>query len=503
MPSSATGTETATEARLRALLYANAQVIGELDLGSVLLRVVEVAVELAGARYGALGVIGPDAQLERFIYVGMTAEQAQAIGHVPHGEGLLGALIRDPRSIRVDEIGADPRSVGFPAHHPPMHEFLGVPIRSRDHIFGNLYLAEHAGGFSAADEETVVGLAATAGLAIENARLFAETAMRHSWAAASAELAGELLQTDAAGQLPLVAERVNALATMADVSLHPVEEEDPELAGIGEAAVVDRLSLVLPLFSGGTRLGSIVLRRGSAGRPFTDSELEIAGDFVRQASVAITLARARDAQQQIALVEDRKRIARDLHDHVIQQLFGVGLAIQGLVGDDPAADTLVRLRQVTADLDEAISQIRLAIFAISPQKPGAPSLRHRVLDVVEEYREVWPRAPRIDFRGVIDSSVTGALADDVLAVVREALANAARHAQAGGIAVTVWVDEESVGTEIVDDGAGGVMRSTRRSGLANLEERAARRGGGFAVTSGADGTRLSWWAPLAAVAAHP
>ncbi|WP_022881036.1 sensor histidine kinase [Gryllotalpicola ginsengisoli] len=473
------------EQRLRALLRANAQVVGELDLSAVLRRVVEVAIELVGARYGALGVIGPDRRLERFIYVGLSETDAAAIGHLPEGHGLLGALIADPRPIRIDDIGADARASGFPAHHPPMREFLGVPIRSRDTVFGNLYLTGRDGGFTAQDEEIVIGLAATAGLAIENARLFGEVATRHAWAAASAELTAQLQRVAPEAQLELVRSALQELAPGSRISVSQHPPRTP--AG-----------LLLPVTAGEQELGVIELVPEERGREYTATEVEVARDFVRQASVAITLARARDAEARLALMEDRRRIARDLHDHVIQQLFGAGLALQSLAAADAPEHYVDRVRAITEALDDAIGRIRLAIFAITPAQGGAPSVRHRLLDLVEEYRDVWPSAPRVEFRGVIDSAVTGALADDVEAVAREAMANAARHAQAKSVTVTVTADGERVDVEVADDGRGGVAAVSRRSGLANLAERAAARGGELQLDSSDAGTRLRWWAPLSA-----
>ncbi|MBN9182492.1 MAG: GAF domain-containing protein, partial [Microbacterium sp.] len=183
-----------TQGRLRDLLRATRELIEETDLPLVLRRIVEAAVELVGARYGAMGVVAPDGTLEQFIHVGMPADTAASIGHLPGGAGLLGALIADPTPIRLEHITDDERSVGFPAHHPPMDSFLGVPVRVRDQVFGNLYLTDSgARSFSREDEELVTSLAATAGFAIDNARLLQETRLRARWAAATTELTTQLL----------------------------------------------------------------------------------------------------------------------------------------------------------------------------------------------------------------------------------------------------------------------------------------------------------------------
>jgi GAF domain-containing protein len=175
----------ATQGRLRSLLNATRAVSGELDLPAVLRRIIEAAVDLVGARYGAIGVIAPDGSLEQFIHVGMSDELVQQIGALPEGHGLLGALIEEQAPIRLEVLSQDPRSSGFPAHHPPMDSFLGVPIRVRAEVYGNIYLSEsEAGSFSEEDQELLIALAGAAGAAIDHARLFDESRRRQEWAAA-------------------------------------------------------------------------------------------------------------------------------------------------------------------------------------------------------------------------------------------------------------------------------------------------------------------------------
>ncbi len=467
-------TAASVEGRLRALIQANEQLVSALDLNVVLRRVVELAIELSGAQYGALGVIAPSGKtLERFIYVGLDAAEATAIGHLPEGHGLLGAVIEDPEPIRIEDIGADIRSIGFPVHHPPMREFLGVPVHSKDTIFGNLYLTNRDGGFTASDQETVMALAATAGLAIENARLFAETTRRQAWTAASAEITAALLAGDQADPLQLLASRVVELgeAAVAVVMVPPPEVHAAR--DVGDSVAADRLvisavagagweasrgrdfpvegtlagraylsgtaqmagesqssygqdrmlgpTMAVPLAAGETSLGVLQLAREPGSRAFGGAELQMAADFAAHASLAITLANARDTRQRMELVRDRGRIARELHDNVIQQIFGSGLELQGLLGTGLPESVNESVQRVTAQLDDAISQIRLAIFAMTATPANAQSLRHRVIDIVEQYRGGLPRAPRIDFRGALDSAVSNELADDVVAVVRESV----------------------------------------------------------------------------------
>ncbi|GAA4168560.1 sensor histidine kinase [Gryllotalpicola koreensis] len=548
---------TPVEARLRALIQANAQLVSALDIEVVLRRIVELAIELSGAQYGALGVLSATApttptgkRLERFIYVGLDQDEARAIGHLPDGHGLLGALIDDPRPIRLDEIGVDARSVGFPAHHPPMREFLGVPVHSRDTIFGNLYLTNHAGGFTEDDQEVVTALAATAGLAIQNARLYTETARRQAWTAVTAEITAALLAGDGRDPLALIAERVHDTADAAVVMVMvPTSRAEDEgrgadagepgtlrvaaVSGIGwedalgdEVAIADSLAgrafssgqaayaetlpvayahdgmlgptLALPLTADGANSGVLVIGRATDQVAFSEATRQLAAEFAGQASLALALAEARDARQRMAVVRDRSRIARELHDNVIQQLFGSGLELQGLLGTGIRPDAGASIQRVTEQLDDAISQIRLAIFALTATQTDASSLRHRVIDVVEQYRHELLRSPRIDFRGALDSTVTPELADDVVAVVREAVSNTVKHARARTVNVSVALADGRLRVEVADDGQGGVDASSRRSGLANLHARAEARGGTFTIESPTTGTRIVWEVPIGA-----
>jgi len=254
--------------------------------------------------------------------------------------------------------------------------------------------------------------------------------------------------------------------------------------------------MALPLSSEGVSAGVLLIAREPGRAMFSAGTREIASDFADQASVALALAHARDARQRMALVLDRGRIARELHDNVIQQLFGSGLELQGLLGTglpEPASASIAR---VTEQLDDAISQIRLAIFAMTASATDASSLRHRIIDAVEQFRTDLPRSPRIDFRGALDSAVPADLADDVVAVVREAVANIVKHARARTASVSVALHAERLRVEVSDDGRGGVDASRRRSGLANLRARAEARGGSLSVDSPTVGTRLVWEVPL-------
>ncbi len=531
-----------TQGRLRALLRANQLVVQQLELPIVLQRIVEVAVELVGAKYGALGVIAAHGGLEQFIHTGMPPETVERIGHLPAGRGLLGALIDDPHPIRLRHINGDPRSVGFPPGHPPMDSFLGVPVRVRDEVYGNLYLTNRtAAAFTPEDEELVVALAATAGFAIDNARLFAETKRRQAWSAASAEITSALLSDEFGDSIALLATRVLTLSEAALVCVM-VPTSDPAHLIVGTARGQDaerwegarvpvagsiagrvmdgrqpRLveegdetvsvvhenyrfgpTMAVPLLASGRALGVLTVTRPVGAHPFSEADLGMAADFAGQASVAMELATARADRQLIMILEDRSRIARDLHDHVIQQLFATGLELQSVVNTLPPGVSAERIDTAVSNLDKSISQIRTAIFALSGTRGHrADTIRRRLIDVANEVSVGLAEMPRLSFSGPVDLVITGSLADDVVAVVREALSNVARHADAEHVTVAVQVSDGVVRVEVTDDGV-GMTEPQHRSGLANLHERAARRGGSFAIDSDEGHTVAAWSAPFGA-----
>ena len=530
-----------TQGRLRSLLKANQAIVEHLELPVVLRRIVDAAVELVGARYGALGVVAADGTLEQFINVGMTDEDLAAIGHLPRGHGLLGALIVDPRPIRLDDRADDPRSIELPSGHPPMDSFLGVPIRVRDEVFGNLYLSNHAGGrFTEEDEQLVTALAATAGIAIENARLFAETQRRQAWSAASAEINATLVSSDEANSISTLATRVLELAeadlvwvllptndptqyrveTARGMDQFTVEGTSISIAGSIVASVLEghhpRLIddgsmhelgltegrtigpvMAVPLMADGHPQGVLYVARAS-GRPrFAMSDLEMAADFAGQASLAVELTAARVDRQRMVLLEERGRIARDLHDHVIQQLFATGLDLQNIAGSIGQSSVSDRIVQSVINLDAAISQIRTVIFALTlPNNDPRDTVRHWIIELANELAPGLARTPSVTFSGPVDLVVTADLADDVIAVTREALSNVVKHANAQNTSVSLAAVDGSVTLEIVDDGCGS-GGSLRRSGVANLEQRALLRGGAFEFESDVTGTRIRWSAPFA------
>ena len=536
----------AAQHRIQRLLEANRTIVSELSLPAVLRQIVESARQTAGARYAALGVIGSDGLLEEFIHVGMDDTTVAAIGDLPKGRGLLGALIEHPEPIRLPHITDDSRSAGFPPGHPPMTTFLGVPIRNRDQVFGNLYLTNRLDGneFTAEDEELISALAATASIAIENARLYEESRQRQEWLRASGEISRNLLLSEDTDidTLRRIAVSVKRLAAADVVSVVlPLLSGEGELevvmaVGIGQEDLsglryppadtiawhamqegrglivqdVDRQSgvflhlrqavpvtqvMAVPLIGESGARGALIAGRIGRHTTFTAADLDMAETFAGQATIALELADARAAQQQLAALEDRDRIARDLHDHVIQRLFAVGLSLQGMAAKANESAIRERLAQAVEELDETISQIRTTIFDLHDTIPDN-RLRSRVKAVVEELEPVLGVQLELTWSGPLDTLVDSSLITDVEAVVREALTNVARHAQASTLRVTIGADTDQLTVDVSDDGV-GLRDNRRRSGLANLRNRADSRGGTLTLENQEQGgLRLRWSIPL-------
>ena len=530
------------EHQLRALLEANRTIVADLDLGLVLRRIVEAAMQLVGAGYGALGVVGEDGSLEQFVHVGFDDETVDATGHPPEGMGLLGLVIEQDQALRLDDLTTHPGAIGFPSGHPSMRAFLGVPIRGRDEAYGNLYLTRNDdASFTAADEEGVQALAATAGIAIENARLFEEARLRQEWLAASTDVTRRVLAGDE-GALRLIARQVHALAgsdlttvvVPVDSELLVAVAEGRESAGIEDAryAASGTLSeqvlrsgkpvrladaedaatvevgtiylagdvrvgpvMVLPLLGREDVRGTLVVMRHPHRRPFTHVDAEMATTFASHASVALELAEARKDQQRVLLLEERARIARDLHDHVIQQVFAAGLVVQATASRLVDAAAVGALQEVVGNLDDAIKQIRVSIFQLQPPTPGG--LRAAVMNVVADVQPGLGLEPRVDLDGPLDSVATADLVRDVTAVVREALINVARHATATAVALNLHATTSRLTVTISDDGV-GMGDADRRSGLDNMRERAENRKGSMVIAEVPDlgGTTLVWTVPI-------
>jgi signal transduction histidine kinase len=529
--------------RSRSLLEAIMAVGSELELSSVLRRIVEAAVTLVDARYGALGVIGEE-RLSQFLTVGIDEETHRRIGDLPSGRGILGLLIREPQPVRLTDLSQHEASVGFPANHPAMSTFLGVPVRIRDEVFGNLYLTEKRGGdaFDEEDERVVVALAAAAGVAIENARLYDDARRRERWLQASTEVTTALLSgTDSSDALAVVARRAREVAEAYvcaialpsgpnELRVHVADGRDSgkllglllplsgsagtafttsetvtvtELAEshpLGKALGVDAIGRVLfvPLGAGETVRGVLCVVMPVAAHPFTGQGPEMLASFAAQAAVALELADARQDAERVVLFEDRDRIARDLHDLVIQRLFASGMQLESstrLMANDEA---VTRVRSVVDQLDVTIREIRSAIYALQPPSHGiVPGLRARLLEVTRGAAEVLSFPPSLLFEGAVDTRVPEPVAEHLVAVLSEALSNVARHAHAHHVEVVVEVSTDEVALTIRDDGI-GLPENGRRSGLTNLAERAVALGGAFSATlsPGGGGTELDWRVPL-------
>ena len=541
----------ATQGRLRGLLAANRTITADLTLPTVLRRIVEAGCQLVRARYGALGVVAPDGGLAEFVHVGLDERTVGRIGHLPEGKGLLGALIDDPRTIRLRSIEDDPRSVGFPPHHPPMTSFLGVPVLVRGKVFGNLYLTERIDGgeFTADDEELVAALAATAGVAIENARLYEQSQRRQDWLQASAKITRQLLSAEGEEPLQLIAREARQIADADVVTVVlPTESRERMMVEVAAGRAADELTgmsypiehtltglalssghpvlvgdaddsdyeshlsevlpvgpvMVLPLVGTVDTRGALVIARLRGRNRFDDADLDMATTFANHAAVALELADGRENQQRMILLEDRDRIARDLHDHVIQRLFAAGLAVESVAARPGSDETSLRLRRVVTELDETIRQIRTSIFQLrGPMTAEVGTTRSAVLSVVSELEPVLGFEPRVTFAGPVDLAAPDASVDDLIAALREALTNVARHAKARCVDVAVAATTDSLVLEVTDDGV-GIGDGSRWSGLANLRARAEHHGGTFTIGPIAEppmdnyrqGTLLRWTIPL-------
>lgn len=525
--------------RLEGLMEAMLAVASGLDLDTTLRTIVHTATNLVDARYGALEVHDPGHRVVGFVQEGIDDETFRLIGQLPQGRGVVGLLIDDPRPLRLDNIADHPASVGFPPNHPVMRTFLGVPIRITDRVFGNLYLAEKANEerFSEEDQVLVQALAAAAGIAIENARLYQQAKARQSWIEATRDIATELLSgADPAMVFRLIAQQALKLtATDAAVVAVPVDDEQPsaaellvvETAGTAVAAAgqtipvagtavgvafsdrtprrLERMefdgldgarpALVLPLRTTDTVVGVVVLLREGGAAPFNEEQLEMMAAFADQAALAWQLATSQRRIRELDVLTERDRIARDLHDHVIQQLFAVGLSLQGAIARARYPEVQQRLSDAVDDLQAVIQEIRTTIFDLHGASYGITRLRQRLDDAIAQFAGSGLRTT-VHFHGPL-SVVDGTLADHAEAVVREAVSNAVRHAHASALTVQVTVDDD-LRIEVTDNGC-GMPDDVTGSGLTNLHRRAEQAGGMFTIESSAGGgTLLRWSAPLLA-----
>ncbi|MEU3918232.1 GAF domain-containing sensor histidine kinase [Streptomyces sp. NPDC029004] len=536
-----------TRDRVHSLLEAVLSVGRELDLEQVLHSITEAAAVLVDAEYAALGVIAPNGKsLSQFLTVGVSDEEIAAIGPYPSGHGILGELITNPLPLRLPKISDHPSSYGFPPHHPPMNTFLGVPIRVRDHVFGNLYLTEKRGGvqFDEEDESVLSTLAVAAGVAIDNARLYEEAKQRERWLRANADITHSLMSGSPRSEvLTLIAERAREIAgaelavvalPMPDTGTLAIElaigpnadthrglvlPVEGSLSGASFSAGMpvtsadvahdERVSAGPPRFAGlgpavavpigtvdGVR-GVLLLAREADATVFADEEIDPLRSFAGQAAVAMELAERRNDAEQIALLEDRDRIARDLHDLAIQRLFATGMTLQSagrLIENSPASERVLR---AVDDLDETIKIIRSTIFGLRSRETGAgQGLRARAVRTVGEAAPVLGFAPSLRMEGLLDTDVPREIADHLVAVLSEALTNVCRHAHATRTDVALQTDGREVTLTVSDNGV-GLPPDGRRSGLANIAERAQQLGGELELSCpSGGGTSLVWRVPV-------
>ncbi|MCA1221224.1 sensor histidine kinase [Streptomyces sp. 8L] len=516
-----------------------------LELPHVLHRIVETAVDLVDAEYGALGVIGENQQLTQFITVGLSADEYDAIGRLPTGHGLLGELIRYPRTLRLNDLAQHPSASGFPPNHPPMHSFLGVPIKVRDEVYGNLYLTEKRGrgDFEEEDEALLATLANAAGTAIENARLYEQSRYQRNWLETNADIVAELLSgSDDTDVLALMLDRARSIldADLGAVALPLPHSDDLHVLLASGIAAEDHQGLVLPrkgsfmgsaigarapltstdvehdprvtagrarwaglgpavavpMGSGECPRGVIMLARAARHPGFTRVETEPLMAFAGQAALAMELAERRREAEQITLLRDHDRIAKDLHDLAIQRLFAIGMTVQSAMRFVDHEEATERLGRSVDDLDETIKIIRSTIFGLrSPDARRRTGLRARTAALVEKAATTVGFMPALRMEGLIDTDVSARVADNAVAVLSEALTNVARHAHASSVELSLTVRAGTLTLTVKDDGI-GMRHPEHRSGLRNMADRANELHGRMTVdTAPGKGTRLVWRVP--------
>jgi signal transduction histidine kinase len=531
------------------VLAAVAGIGGQLEPSAVLRRIVTAAVELTGARYGALGLVGEDGRLSGFVPVGMEPGQIEQIGHWPEGRGLLGELICHPGPLRLSDLADHPSSAGFPPGHPPMRSFLAAPVLIRDEFFGSLYLTDKQGGadFDAQDEELLAAVAGAAGLAVENARLRAEARRHEQWQRATAEVTQQLLAADEprdvlalvtqhaleisgadvvtlglpneAGDHVVVtnasgydAERLTGITTPIEASISGLVMASGERLAVADFGTDERVAwpvrqlshlgpaVAVPLGVPGDVRGVMFAARRTGSQQLPPAAVEMVTTFAVQAGIGLKLAEHRRDAQRIALLADRDRIARDLHDLVIQRLFATGMSLEGGMPLMPEGEGSDRVRRAVDELDGTIRDIRSTIYTLQARdEAGGPELHERILAVVQEMTDALGFTPWLRIDGQLDARAPARIAEDVLAVVREGLSNAARHACASQVDLVITAGDY-LAIVIQDDGT-GLPPGRPRSGLANLARRAAELGGGLTAEAGpGGGTRLEWRVPLSGLA---
>jgi len=533
------------------LLQVAIEIGSDLELDATLHRIVAAAMSMTGARYGAIGVWGPDGTLASFVHSGMGADTVRLVGHLPVGKGVLGVLRDRTEPLRLTDLTDHPGTAGFPEHHPPMRAFLGMPVIIRGAVYGSLYVTddrpEH--GFTEADEITVRALASAASVAIDNARLFDRVRANARWTNASREITTALLSDDDPHLRPLqlIAQRaaelteaeqaivlvpadpdqpsaeVDHLVVSTAVGLHaddvlgqevPVKNSTTgEVFRSGEPLITEtfrrpiqsftdvgeRPAIVMPLKSEQQALGVLVVARNTAAPPFGNEYLDLVRDFADHAAIALTVATARRQARELAVLADRERIARDLHDQIIQRVFAVGLDLHGVIARMNAPQLEARVNQSVDELQAVIDDIRRTIFNLQHPLAGQRDFVERIQGAIARLTGASDQVTTLRMDGPANT-VGDELAEHAEAVVVEALSNAVRHSGAATITVEVSVTDTLL-IEITDDGRGIPSDNQRHSGLANMARRAEDLGGRCTIGSPpTGGTHVRWSAPLGHVA---
>lgn len=539
------------------LLRAVLALAADLDLPSLLERFVEASTQMTGARYGAINILDERGASRTFVQVGVPGAVVAALAHPPHAVGVLGR-IPDEGVLRLADLTQHPAFLGWPEGHPSMGPFLGTAVRVMGETYGYLYLADKPGGFDGDDEAVVAALGAAAAVAIQNAELYAIERRRERWLTAGQRITAMLLEgaeaedvlaavaasareIDGADTAVLVLPGVGGELVMEIVDGHAADELvglrmppgarsiEVFASGVGDvtpSSVQDRHplppmrqfgpALYVPLRSGGESLGVLILLRRKGARPFGAADLALSETFAAQAALAFVLAEARDAHERAGLADERARIARDLHDLAIQQLFAAGLQLEQARQGDPLPTRAAGLLDgAQRSLDASVRQIRATLRALDDASvtPLVDRLRLEVAGAAPLFPEPPRLEIRLDGRAVdaaqseqgdverIDAACAGR-ADHVLAVAREGIANAARHARASQVTLRLLVRADGPGAqvavEVEDDGVGLPPDRSRASGTRNLAARADESAGEFSLGPAPTGrgTLLRWAAPL-------
>lgn len=513
--------------------------------GVVLQRVVEFAAELTSAKYGALGILAPGGQIQEFLTTGISQDDRDAIGPLPKGLGLLGALIEDPRPLRLDSISRDPRSVGFPPNHPPMDSFLGAPVIAAGEVLGNLYLTNKQGAdeFSEADEEILQALAKQAGAAIENARLIASAQNRQRLLEELREISVAALRESSSEEvLEKVVESTYRLIKCDGVSV-TVPGEDPatlviaatkgvgdserkgrllpmddslsgQVVTSGQSAFIEDLdndgrglkplilapkagsAMIAPLSARGQVFGTLAAWNLRGSPPMQPSDLNVLENLGSQGALGLQYSRSQERLRTLAVLEDRERIGRELHDGVIQALFAVGMSLEAthaLIHEPRAKE---RVSSAVNELDQVIRELRNYIFGLRTELGGA-SVSEALSKLASEFEGSTGVVTVTDVDAGAVRPLSGR-AEQIVQLAREALSNVRRHACASTCRVSLFPQDSEIVLEVDDDGRGfDLSIATAGLGLRNMEQRAARIGGELEIhTEPGEGTLVRVRLPI-------